>query len=144
MSTEPPDVSKQLGERSAIDARYGRTGIRRRRERIVLWVLAGLFALVLGAWVIWVGLDSVKPTVDARDIGHTIVDEHSVSVTFEVSVPTGTATSCAVEALNESFTVVGWKVVDLPPSKQFTRTFTEVLRTSELSNTGLIYRCWLT
>jgi hypothetical protein len=144
MSTEPPDVSKQLAEPSGIDARYGRTGIRRRRERIVLWGMAGLFVVVIGAWVIWAGLDSVKPTVDARDIAHTIVDEHSVSVTFEVSVPTGTATSCAVEALNESFTVVGWKVIDLPPSTQFSRTFTEVVRTSELSNTGLIYRCWLT
>jgi hypothetical protein len=149
MSTEPPDVSKQLGaaelgETAAIDARYGRTGIRRRRDRLILWILAGLFVVVFGAWVIWAGLDSVKPVIDARDIGYTINDEHSVSVTFEVSVPTGTATSCAVEALNESFTVVGWKVVDLPPSNQFTRTFTEQLHTSELSNTGLIYRCWLT
>lgn len=110
----------------------------------MLWSLAGVFVVALGSWVVWAGIGSVAPSIDTRDLGYTIVDENSVSVRFEVSVPTGTATSCAVEALNQDFTIVGWKVIDLPPSTEFSREFTEVLRTSELSTTGLIYRCWLT
>jgi len=127
-----------------LDARYGRTPNRRLRDRRLLWVTAGSFALVLVAWVVWAGLDGSKPLIEARDTRHSIIDEHSVSVTFEVSLPTGTAASCAVEALNENFTIVGWRVVDLAPSDRYTRSFTEIIRTTELSNTGLIYRCWLT
>jgi hypothetical protein len=127
-----------------IDARYGRGSRRRTRDRLLLWVAAPVFLLVVVAWVIWAGLDGSKPLIETQDIAYTVVDEHSVDVTFQVSVPTGTATSCAVQALNESFAVVGWKIVDLPPSDQYTRSFTESLRTSELATTGLIYRCWLT
>ncbi len=127
-----------------IDARYGRGSRRRTRDRLLLWLAAPVFLLVVVAWVIWAGLDGSKPLIETQDIAYTVVDEHSVDVTFQVSVPTGTATSCAVQALNESFAVVGWKIVDLPPSDQYTRSFTESLRTSELATTGLIYRCWLT
>jgi len=129
---------------SNLDERYGRTPGSRLRDRRVLWVVAGAFALVLTAWVVWAGLDGAGPAIEARDTRHQIIDDDSISVTFEVSLPTGTPASCAVQALNDSFTVVGWKVIDLPPSGDYTRSFTEVLHTTELSNTGLIYRCWLT
>ena len=127
-----------------LDARYGRTPSGRGRDRRLLWIVAGGFALVLVAWVVWAGLDGSAPQIEARDTRHSIIDEHSVSVTFEVSMPAGSSASCAVEALNENFTIVGWKVVDLPPSELYTRSVTEIIRTTELSNTGLIYRCWLT
>ena len=129
---------------SNLDKRYGRTPGSRLRDRRVLWIVAGAFAVILTAWVVWAGLDGAGPSIEARDTRHSIIDENSISVTFEVSLPTGTPSSCAVQALNESFTVVGWKVIDLPPSDQYTRSFTEELHTTELSNTGLIYRCWLT
>lgn len=129
---------------SNLDKRYGRTPGTRLRDRRVLWIVAGAFAVVLTAWVVWAGLDGAGPSIEARDTRHSIIDENTISVTFEVSLPTGTPSSCAVQALNESFTVVGWKVIDVPPSDQYTRSFTEVLHTTELSNTGLIYRCWLT
>ncbi|WP_167550840.1 DUF4307 domain-containing protein [Cryobacterium arcticum] len=129
---------------SNLDKRYGRTPGTRLRDRRVLWIVAGAFAVILTAWVVWAGLDGAGPSIEARDTRHSIIDENTISVTFEVSVPSGTPSSCAVQALNESFTVVGWKVIDVPPSDQYTRSFTEVLHTTELSNTGLIYRCWLT
>ena len=127
-----------------LEARYGRAPGKRRRDRRSLWLLAGGFAIVLAAWVIWAGLDGGAAVIETRDTRHSIMDENSVSVTFEVSMPTGTPASCAIAALNESFTVVGWKVIDLPPSDRYTRSFTEIVRTTELSNTGLVYRCWLT
>ena len=129
---------------SNLDERYGRTPGSRLRDRRVLWVVAGTFALVLTAWVVWAGLDGAGPAIEARDTRHQIIDDNSISVTFEVSLPTGTPASCAVQALNESFTVVGWKVIDLPPSESYTRSLTEIVHTTELSNTGLIYRCWVT
>lgn len=129
---------------SNLDERYGRTSGSRLRDRRVQWIVAGVFALILTGWVVWAGLDGAGPSIEARDTRHQIIDDNSISVTFEVSLPTDTAASCAVQALNETFTVVGWKIVDLPPSPQYTRSFTEVVHTTDLSNTGLIYRCWLT
>lgn len=138
VSTHPPRVD------TVLESRYGRTPKRGLRDRRLLWGLGGVFVLVFGAWLIWAGLDNPGAEIEARDTRHSVIDAHSVSVTFEVSMPVDRPASCAVQALNESFTVVGWKIVDLAPSALYTRSFTEVLRTTELSNTGLIYRCWLT
>lgn len=99
--------------------------------------------LVFGAWLIWAGLLGDGAAIEFRDVGHEIVDDSLVAVTWQVTVEPNTPVSCAVEALNETFSVVGWKVVDLAASTQRTRTFTEEVRTSELAVTGLIYRCWL-
>ena len=129
---------------SNLDARYGRTPGSRLRDKRVLWIVGGMFALVLTAWVVWAGLDGAGPAIETRDIGYSIADENSVSVTFEVSLPPQTPAACAVQALNKDFTVVGWKILDLEPSEQYTRSFTEVVKTTDLSDTGLIYRCWLT
>ncbi len=131
-------------ESAVIQSRYGRTPSRKKRDRRILWGLGGIFVLVLGAWVVWTGLDGASTQIEARDIGHTIIDAHSVSVTFEVALPVNRTASCAVQALNESYSVVGWKIIDLPASTLYNRSFTEILRTTDLSNTGLIYQCWLT
>lgn len=127
-----------------LDRRYGRTGRDRRTQRLILLIAGGLFALVFLAWVVWAGLDGTAPTLEARDTKHAILDEHAVRVEWNLSVAPGTPTACVVEALNPEFVVVGWKVVEIPPSNDYTRSFSETVRTAQQSNTGLIYRCWLT
>ena len=59
------------------------------------------------------------------------------------SVNPGTDVTCAIQALNESFGIVGWKIVELGRASERTRVFTETLRTAEQPVTGLPYRCWL-
>jgi hypothetical protein len=127
-----------------LDERYGRTSGRRRRDRWLIISVAAAFVVVFAAWVIWAGLDGSKPTIEAQDTKHAIIDSRTVSVTFEVSMPAGTTASCAVQALNEDFSIVGWKVVDIPASDAYTRSVTETVRTSRQSNTGLISECWAT
>ena len=127
-----------------MDSRYGRTPRFSRRSKLISYVTAGAFALVFGAWLLWAGILGAPAQLDARDTAHNIVSPTEVSVSWELTVAPGTATSCAVQALNADFSVVGWKVVPIAASQQRTRTFTQSLKTSELSVTGLIYRCWLT
>ena len=127
----------------SLDERYGRTPAASRRRRLAGIVVAGAFAVALGAWLVWAGLLSPAANIEFRDVGHEIVDDTLVTVTWQVTAEPGSNVSCAVEALNESFTVIGWKVVKLPPSDQRTRVFTEQLITTELAVSGLIYRCWL-
>ena len=128
----------------SIDERYGRTPSRTRRTR---WLVVGLAAIMVATfalWVVWTGLNNGQGNIDVQDIGHKVIDDSNVSVTWALSAPAGTAVSCAVQAQNEAHGIVGWKIVDLGASESFTRQFTENVRTSQLAVTGLIYRCWLT
>lgn len=127
-----------------LDVRYGRTPVKRRRDRWIFGVAAVLFAFVLGLWVAWAGLTDITSSVDTSDTGFQVIDEHSVSIRFQLSMPAGSTASCALQAQNQAHGIVGWKVVEIGASDRFTRSFTDIVRTSERSVTGLIYRCWLT
>ena len=126
-----------------LDARYGRSSGSLRRRRVFGAVAAAVFAVVLVAWVVWGGLFGENAQLETRDLGHDIVSDSLVSVNFEVTSDADGAISCAVQALNESFMVVGFSVIQLPESDARTRQFTEPVRTTELAVSGLIYRCWL-
>ena len=131
-------------DNAALDARYGRTPQHRLRERIILIIGGLLVAAVFIAWVVWVGMDSGRENIGAHDVAHSIIDDSSVSITWQVSVTEGTAVSCALQAQNESHAIVGWKIIDIPASTDFNNRYREVIRTSQRAVTGLIYRCWLT
>lgn len=129
---------------AAMDARYGRTPQRRLRERIIFIVVGAMFIVVFTAWVVWAAFDNGQGNIDALDTAHSIIDDANVSVVWQVSVKEGTAVSCALQAQNESHAIVGWKIIDIAPSTNFTNRYQEVVRTSQQAVTGLIYRCWLT
>jgi hypothetical protein len=128
----------------SIDARYGRTPDGIRRSRLLAIVVASGVLVVVVAWVVWAGLLGPQAGLGTRDLGYELQDESTIQVRYEVTVDAGRTTSCAVQALNSDFGIVGWKVVEIPASDRATRQFTEILRTSEPAVTGLIYRCWLT
>lgn len=136
---------------SRVAERYGRTDADRRR-RVALGLVAALGALlVVAAWVVWVGLFSPAASLEARDTGYSAADggpltdaDTSVDIRFEVTTEPGTPVSCALQALNEQFAIVGWKVVDLEPGDARTRSYVANVRVTEPAVTGLIYRCWLT
>jgi hypothetical protein len=136
---------------SRVAERYGRTEADRRR-RLTVGIAAGVgVLLVVIGWVVWVGLFSPSASLEARDTGYTAPGggtlteaDTSVDIRFEVTTEPGTPVSCALQALNEQFAIVGWKVIDLPPAEQRTRSLVENVRVTEPAVTGLIYRCWLT
>ena len=141
---EQHDRGNQGNNQHDLDARYGRTPSASRRTRWIAVGSAVAFVVVVAAWIVWGGLSGVAAQVDVRDTGHVITSEREVAVSFELSVPAGSNAACAIQALNSSFTIVGWKIVNIPASEQRTRVYAETVRTSELAVTGLIYRCWLT
>lgn len=128
-----------------LDARYGRTPRRRRNGLRLMWTLGAAIVVVFTAWVIWAGLLVPGTTIETQTTGYRVDDaSNSVEVSWRLTIDPGTESRCAVQALNERYGVIGWKVVDVPASEQRTRTFTETVRVIEPANTGLIYRCWLT
>lgn len=127
---------------SDIAERYGRTRKASRRNRLIALVAAVAVAVVFAAWAIWVGLFQPSASIETSDVGSSNLSDAAVKITWQLSVNPGTDTKCAMQALNENFGVVGWKIIDVPPAPVRSRTLTETLRTSEASYNGLIYRCW--
>lgn len=128
----------------SIAARYGRTPTdRRRRLALGIAAAAGVLVVVV-TWVIWVGLFSPSASLETRDTGYQARADGTIDIRFEVTTDPGTEVSCALQALNSTFAIVGWKIVDLPPGDARMRAFVENVRVSEPAVTGLIYRCWLT
>ena len=125
-----------------LEARYGRSRSASRRSRIVAWIAGGAVAITFLAWVVWAGLDGTAPDLDVRDTGYAL-REDSATARFQITVDPGTPVRCAVQALNEQFEIVGWKVVDIPAVDQRTAAYSETVRTTMPATTGLINRCWL-
>jgi hypothetical protein len=96
------------------------------------------------AWVLWVGLFGETASIETQDVGYTVVDSHTIDIRSQLSTDPGTTVSCSIQALNEKFAIVGWKVVSLPAVSGRNRVFTERVRTSEPAVSGLIGSCWLT
>lgn len=143
----PPDAVRDDGISPAdrtLAARYGRSpNPARRRITIVVASALALLGLFTG-WLWWSGALVGSAALEVRDTGHEILSDRETAVGWQVTLPPGTPSRCAVQALNGSFAIVGWLVVDVPASELRTRDFTQVVRTTELAVTGLIYRCWLT
>ena len=128
---------------SRLDSRYGRRPGRTRRSRLIALVAGAVVAVVVAAWVVLVAFDGDSAELEVSHYGFTVAGDDSVDVQYTVSVAPGTAVDCAVQAQNQKFSIVGWKVVHLPASSTHSTTYTTSLATSERAVTGLIYECWL-
>ncbi len=102
-----------------------------------------LAALVI-AFFVWMTVSSSLDAVDADTTGFEIVDEHSVVLSFQFTAPVGRAVACAIEAQDEEHGVVGWRVVELPPSDDHTQAFRETIPTTAEATTGFVNSCWVT
>ena len=121
-----------------LDERYGRT--RRRRWP---WFLAGAVALLLLAALAWSTVSQSMSSVDADDLGFELVDEHAADVRFQVTGVQGKDVVCVLEALDEEFGVVGWKIVEIPAGDAHSLTRAERIPTVAEATTGLVNTCWV-
>lgn len=125
-----------------LDERYGRRPGRTRRTRLLALVSGAVVAVVVSAWVVLVAFDGDSAELEVSHYGFTVADSSAVDVTYTINVAQGTPVRCAVQALNETRAVVGWKIVDLEPIDTYTQTYTTSLVTTERAVTGSAYRCW--
>lgn len=121
-----------------LDERYGRT-----RRRRTPWIAGGAVALLAVVALGWSTVSQSMSSVDSDDLGYEVVDEHSVTVRFQVSGVQGRDVVCAIEALDEEFGVVGWKIVEIPAGESHARSLTETVPTVSRATTGLVNTCWV-
>lgn len=110
------------------------------RRRMVWWVV-GIIGCGLGvAAAIWLGLANSRP-VTWTQIGFEIVDDHTVTVNFDVHRPSGTPVTCTVRALDVRFGVVGAVEVDIPASPAEAVNQTVTVNTTTRAVTGIVHGC---
>jgi hypothetical protein len=137
-----PELSEQT-QTATLDERYGRTPARKRRSRLFAIVAAIAVVVVFGAWVIWAGLDQSDRGLDQDVIGYEVLSEHSTVVHSQVSVDPGVEAKCAVQVLDKSYSIVGWKEITVPASEQRSRSISTQVTTTTRGVTGLIHDCWI-
>ena len=128
---------------ATLDDRYGRTPGRARRTRLIGIVAAAAVALVFIVWVVWAGPGQTSHGLDTDDIGYQVVSDHETVVHSQISVDPGTAAKCAVQVLDKSYTIVGWKEIRVPAIDQRTRSVSTPVKTVSRGVTGLIHDCWV-
>jgi len=126
-----------------LDARYGRTPERSRRARLIAIGATVVGVILVGAWAVWAGVFSPGAALEAQTVGSEPLGDDEILVRFQLSATPGATVSCVVEAQSEKHAIVGWKLVELPPSDEYTRFFEERLHTSEPAVVGLISDCRL-
>lgn len=135
-----------MSTETTLDDRYGRVekkgGPIRRNLGVI--IVSSVVIIGLVVWAITTDVLGFGPQVDSRQLGFNNLTDSSVTVEFEVTATPGHEVACAVQALNTSFAIVGWKVFVYPASEQRIRDMSETILTSEPANSGLVYECWLT
>jgi len=98
----------------------------------------------------WVSTSNSLNDVSFKDVGYVTTDATLAEVDFQVTREHGTPVQCAVKALDSKYAVVGWKVVDIPPSEpdgtaDGGRTVSQrvAVRTESLSVSGVVDSCWI-
>ncbi|MBD7996674.1 DUF4307 domain-containing protein [Arthrobacter sp. Sa2CUA1] len=111
-----------------------------RRAKAVIGTIAGIAAV---AAVAWMAIPSAAGSITPKDVGFSITDASTAVVDFNVTKPSDATVDCAVQVLNDSYAVVGWKTVRIGPAEKDTVAQRTSLRTDSLGVTGGVNSCWL-
>ncbi|WP_083701956.1 DUF4307 domain-containing protein [Tersicoccus sp. Bi-70] len=121
--------------------RYGAPKRRLDRRGRRLTIVLALVVAVVATGVVALVLN--RPTLSPKDVGFAVHGPSSITVDFDVAVPSGMRGRCAVQALDERFTVVGYTEVDVAGTDDAPGSAHRVnLRTTSLAVNGGVDRCW--
>lgn len=116
---------------------------RRPWSRVGVIVTAVLTVATIAFWGLTQWQQGASATVSTSVVNFRIPDDGTIEADVRYTVYPGTAMSCALEATNDMHLVVGWTVVDLPPSDTSTRIVTSEVRTTQRAATIVVKSCWV-
>ena len=122
-----------------LNSRYGQSKTSSRSQRRL--VTAGASALLL-AFLVWAGFASVAnseiPTGSLR--GFTVIDQWHSTAIVTVSTTTDRVATCAIQAQNKTFAIVGYKELVFKPQDARSREIT--INTTETPVSVSVHHCW--
>ncbi|MBT2565569.1 DUF4307 domain-containing protein [Arthrobacter sp. ISL-85] len=146
--TSPDQPAQSAPADTSLANRYGAK--KRRLSPAAARTAIGVALLVGIGFLAWVTTSDSLSGVTYKDVGYSTTDATLAEVDFQVTRDPAKAVKCAVKALDAKFAVVGWKVVDIPPSaadgtpdggKTVAQRVT--LRTESASVSGVVDSCWI-
>lgn len=149
---QPPGGSPAPGTDRVLAQRYGGGYRRVNRPRrrgpstrgwIVIAAAATLLASLFVVWIVWG--NSQRPV--AKDVSFQITDAGHVYADFDLTKDPDQTVTCAVQALNEQYAVVGWREVTVghvadEELNGRTSTHRVTLRTTGIATTAGVDTCW--
>jgi hypothetical protein len=124
-------------ESELLASRYGKSANGARASRRKVIALATALVTLFLAWAVWVTVSNAN-NVKSQVLGYEVLSPEQTSVKFSVQSLAGAA-KCAIQVLNQSYAVVGYKELEIDASGEFET----VVNTTELGVTGLVDKCWL-
>lgn len=118
--------------------RYGKKSANPRLFRLFAYL--GIGALAIGT--VLLGLANWSP-IQSTTVGFRVISPWQTEVDFEIQMPPGEVADCTLEALNNSFAVVGHIKRSFGPFDQLITTHTVSINTYEEAVTGLVDNCSL-
>ncbi|MCQ9163543.1 DUF4307 domain-containing protein [Arthrobacter sp. STN4] len=115
-----------------------------RRTRILVLSLVAALGLF---WVFWATVAN-NSGVSNKLVSYNVVDSTLATVDLAVTKDPATTAKCSLEAMNDSYAVVGYKVITIGPGGANTpdgRTMPvrAQVRTDSLAVTGVVEDCWI-
>lgn len=128
-------------EPTRLDARYGRTPSRRRRNRVTALIASAVLVVAAVAWAVWTGVGGSISTFDADTITSTVRSDRATEVRWLVTGRASAALVCAIEARDLQGATVGLVEVAVPVDGSASRGGDTVIRTVRRASAGLIASC---
>ena len=106
------------------------------------WWVIGTLGVAAGiAIATWLGLASTVGRPSWQTTSYKVVDDQTVTVSFDVHSPDGKAVTCTVQALARDFSTVGSLAVPIPASTSADSRHTVSVRTTSRAVTGEVRGC---
>lgn len=118
--------------------RYGKKSANPKLFRIFAYLALATFTI----GTIALGLANWNP-IQSTTVGFRVVSPWVTEVDFEIQMPPGEVAECSIEALNNSFAVVGHITRSFGPFDQLITTHTVAVNTYEEAVSGLVDSCTL-
>ena len=137
--TDPHPAVRTGSPSAALDARYGRTGGRRRRP--LLLGIVGTVALVALVWLLWVAFIQSNPPVSSRLLGFQIASPTSATVTIQVDRSKSVEAQCRLQAKAADFSIVGELTVTVVPDSPRQQSIGATLTTQRAATAVVLVGC---
>ncbi|WP_300342286.1 DUF4307 domain-containing protein [Nesterenkonia sp.] len=140
-----PDSPTSTERDSPLAQRYG-TPRRRLSPAGQKWAVIAALGAALAA-AVWFTISLGVGQVEYKDVGYTIESDTRASVDYEVTKDFDATVQCMLHVLDDSYAIVGARIVTIGPHEGSTadersQYFRSELRTEHRGVTGIVDSCW--